>query len=312
VELSIIIPLYNAGAYIKECLDSVVCLKNVEFELIIIDDGSTDDSSDIVKTHEAKNIRYIHQQNSGPACARNRGLQEAIGEFVIFFDADDFIDSEAFYRFFQQAKKLDIDIAIGDGVYMYESRKKRFARNSLPSDIVTDGFSMMGLMQKHRCFRTEVWNHLFRRDFLLRHSLVFDTKRYYGNEDVDFIPRCYIDAKKTVYINEAFYMYRQLDSSLSKIVAIEKINDYHSIITSFQSLSLRYDGAQKDILKRMIYDLYFDMFKSCKSVQCSSFVDGFKRFHTDSRYVLTSYKDIIKSFAYIFLPKLIKIPGRQR
>jgi len=310
VELSIIIPLYNARTYIKECINSILCLKNVEFELIIIDDGSTDDSPEIVKAYEVKNIRYIHQQNSGPACARNRGLQEAIGDYVIFFDADDFIDSQAFYRFFQQAKKLDIDIAIGDGVYIYESGQKRFARNGLPSDIVTDGFSIMGLMQKHRCFRTEVWNHLFRREFLLGYGLRLDTTKYFGNEDVDFIPRCYIKAKKTVYINEAFYMYRQLGSSLSKIVAIEKINDYHSIITSFQSLSLRYDGVQKDILKRMIYDLYFDMFKSCKSVQCSSFVDGFKRFHTDSSYVLTSYKDIIKSFAYIFLPNLIKILER--
>ena len=94
--LSFVIPLYNAGQFISSCLDSifVVALDKGEYEVIVIDDGSTDGGAEVVKEYAAKhgNLRLIQQENSGASAARNCGIEEARGEFIWFVDADDRIE----------------------------------------------------------------------------------------------------------------------------------------------------------------------------------------------------------------------------
>ena len=91
IQVSVIIPVYNAGHYLETCLDSVCAQAVRGLEIICIDDGSTDDSYTILKRYAQRDdrIRIISQVNSGPGSARNRGLREAMGEFVAFLDADD-------------------------------------------------------------------------------------------------------------------------------------------------------------------------------------------------------------------------------
>ena len=88
-KISIIIPLYNKEAAIERTIQSVLCQEFHDFELIVVNDGSTDHSLDVVKGISDERIRIINQQNSGVSAARNRGMNEANGEYVLFLDADD-------------------------------------------------------------------------------------------------------------------------------------------------------------------------------------------------------------------------------
>eukprot|EP01022_Parablepharisma_sp_SALTPOND_P034054 TRINITY_DN90393_c0_g1_i1.p5 TRINITY_DN90393_c0_g1~~TRINITY_DN90393_c0_g1_i1.p5 ORF type:complete len:129 (-),score=15.96 TRINITY_DN90393_c0_g1_i1:41-427(-) len=125
MELSIVIPMYNAEKYIEQCLKSILEIKNISYEVLVVDDGSTDESATIVKSFSDRRLKYIYQENGGPSKARNRGFDEACGEYVVFFDADDFIDAIEFEKFFENIKSLDIDFAVGDAFYFYSDGTTR-------------------------------------------------------------------------------------------------------------------------------------------------------------------------------------------
>lgn len=113
--LSFVIPLYNAGQYIPSCLDSIfaVSLDTCEYEVIVIDDGSTDGGADVVKEYATKhdNLRLIQQENSGASAARNRGIEEARGDFIWFVDADDRIEPkilETVWQIYQEKPETEM------------------------------------------------------------------------------------------------------------------------------------------------------------------------------------------------------------
>lgn len=93
MDLSIIIPVYNVEEYIYDCLYSVLNIDNLNYEIILINDGSTDRSGDIIKEFAKKyhNIKIIEQENKGLSAARNKGIQNAIGEYILFVDSDDYL-----------------------------------------------------------------------------------------------------------------------------------------------------------------------------------------------------------------------------
>lgn len=94
IDLSVIIPVYNASALIGRCLDSILAQKgNYSYEVLLVDDGSTDDSVDVIKSYNNPCFKIYHQQNTGPAAARNRGIEEAKGRYITFIDADDYWES---------------------------------------------------------------------------------------------------------------------------------------------------------------------------------------------------------------------------
>src|SRR6056297_2118486 len=107
--LSVIVPVYNGEKYLKSCLESLAVQTLDNMEVIIIDDGSTDDTTDIARTFEEtyRHFRVVRQQNSGRSAARNRGLDMAKGEFIAFVDADDFLDPMMYKKLFSTAVKRE-------------------------------------------------------------------------------------------------------------------------------------------------------------------------------------------------------------
>lgn len=99
IDISVIIPVYNASALIRRCLDSVLAQKgNYSYDVLLVDDGSTDDSVDVIKSYNNSCFKIYHQQNAGPAAARNKGLKEAKGRYVTFIDADDYWEDTFFEK----------------------------------------------------------------------------------------------------------------------------------------------------------------------------------------------------------------------
>ena len=113
IKISIIIPVYNCEKYLEECLDSVLRQTLKEYEIICVDDGSTDCTIDILKKYAEQDfrIKVLHQKNQGAGVARNLGLKHAEGEYIAFLDSDDYyLDTDALMCMYEICKKNDVDV----------------------------------------------------------------------------------------------------------------------------------------------------------------------------------------------------------
>lgn len=207
--LSIIIPVYNVEAFLAQCLDSVFRLNYTNFEVLCIDDGSTDGSMDILKDYALKypNLRIIHLQHNGASAVRNRGIAEAVGDYLFFLDSDDFIlYPETLLELLQISKKHEVDVCFFNALVNGES----LYVDSMPScNQCLTGSEMMTLFYNScRTIPTPVWVQLFRRSFLIDSHLRQKEDSYH--EDELFTPSLLYLAKKVICINKPVVHYRLL------------------------------------------------------------------------------------------------------
>ena len=192
IKISVIMPIYNAGEYLTRSIGDVLSQTLKELELICVDDGSTDNSLEIVKSFRASDprVRIVTETNSGPAAARNHGIDRAKGEYVIFLDADDFYEKNLLQDLYETAERDNLDIAVAR-FDIYNDSHNKF---SLPTDephgnIFTPG----GVTSKNEhpdyilsSTTGYVWNKLFRTSFIKDKELYFDPELYVF-EDVYFV-----------------------------------------------------------------------------------------------------------------------------
>ena len=114
-KITIIVPVYNSENYIRRCVDSVLRQSFEDFELLLINDGSTDGSLKILREYEKsdKRIRVINQENMGVAKTRNKGIKLASGKYIMFIDNDDYIENDYINKYYNSIKDTDYDIVIG-------------------------------------------------------------------------------------------------------------------------------------------------------------------------------------------------------
>lgn len=110
--ISVVMPIYNVEAYLKECLDSILAQTFLDFEVLAVDDGSKDSSGAILDEYAAKDprIKPIHQVNAGAGAARNNGMAQAQGKYLIFLDSDDFFEPDMFEKMYLKAEETNADI----------------------------------------------------------------------------------------------------------------------------------------------------------------------------------------------------------
>lgn len=127
IKLSVIVPIYNASEYLEKCVDSILNQTEKQIELILVDDGSTDDSGTICDAYgrQDSRVRVIHQKNAGVSVARNAGLQEATGEYIGFVDSDDWILDNMYEELLEKARKTQAQIVMCDAVTVYSDGKKK-------------------------------------------------------------------------------------------------------------------------------------------------------------------------------------------
>lgn len=219
MKISFIIPVYNAEKYIARCLDSIYSQTVRDFEVIVIDDGSTDSSINICKQYKSYGIQIIKQQNSGVSVARNTGLQAAKGEYICFVDADDYISEcliEVTYKLLNQ-----YDIILFGYKEGTESNFK-FKKESITSykTIDTDlkGIKLQCLYPtyselKNTNFRpASSWCKLYNRLFLLSHNIRFE-KNVINSEDAIFNLQTLKHTKSIIRITNILYYYFTNDNN---------------------------------------------------------------------------------------------------
>ncbi len=192
IKVSVIIPIYNAQAYLGAALESILAQDLAELEVICVDDGSTDRSLDVIKAFKERDarIRIITENNAGPATARNKGLSRARGKYVIFLDADDFYEKDLISSLYALSEHAELDVAIAD-FDVYNTKHDRFEHNveSDHFDLLTEGRVVSKSVYPDyilQCATGYVWNKMFRRDFLYENKLSFNTSLKVF-EDVYFV-----------------------------------------------------------------------------------------------------------------------------
>ena len=192
IKVSVIVPIYNAGEYLRPALDSVLTGTLEDIEIICVDDGSTDSSLDIVKEYMERDqrVRIITETNAGPAHARNNGLKRARGEYVAFLDADDFLEPTFLEELYAAAKRSELDIAISN-YDVYDDKKSRFEATAQAeySSIFAGGKVSSKSEYPDEILMSTIgsaWNKIFRRAFVDGMGLQFltDVRMY---EDVYFV-----------------------------------------------------------------------------------------------------------------------------
>lgn len=199
--LSIIIPVFNSEEYLKECIESLIDCKKHNIEIILIDDGSTDSSPKICDDYAIKDkrINVIHQKNSGVSNARNKGIELAIGKYVMFIDSDDMIDQE-WERIVSSEMENDI-------YYISKDIVGDVSKTEMLRYIV-------GFNDKKICFAGP-FSKIFKTEFLRRNKIKFNDKLING-EDMLFNVDALLKCNSFETINDSYYQYRKFQGSATK------------------------------------------------------------------------------------------------
>lgn len=209
-KISVIIPVYNVSKYLRRCLYSVISQTYRQLEIILIDDGSTDGSSEICDEYAKKDNRIvvIHKPNGGVSVARNKGLDIATGDYIGFVDSDDYIHPNMYKVLVDNAEKYDADISIC-GFFQEDTngRFQRYWKDDVLKCLNTTEQIENLLMNKY--FRCSVWDRIFKKELLFGVNFREDVKIY---EDMLFDYEVMKKSHKAVFTSTPMYYYCENDS----------------------------------------------------------------------------------------------------
>lgn len=232
MKLSIILPVYNTGHLVEKAIHSLLNLKNVDLEILCMNDGSTDNSWDKLQEIENKydQVKLINKENEGLSRTRNKGIQEASGDYVYFLDSDDWINTEAFDELLAYCHE-NYDIIHGNFCYVYEDGTTKANKSQLEGVYTGQEFLCQGLLQDKISMASCI--NIFKRDFLMEHELLFFPGIYH--EDEEFNLRVFSYAKRVISKDLTFHMYLQRSGSISndKSKEAKRFND---VITIYESI----------------------------------------------------------------------------
>ena len=310
-KISVIIPVYNGEKYIQRCIDSVFNQTYSNVEIIVVNDGSTDDTENILKKYS--NIVLVNKENEGVSKARNTGLSLATGEYVYFCDADDYLEKDAFEVLINEYDGNDL---LRFGHYVVNDEQKNEKKNN---DDILAGVNLnfdynKQLLEYLISNKTEghLWNYLFKLKVIKDNNILFDEDLFY-QEDVIFLLEYILKIKKIKIISNPFYNYfvnensvtKNIESSVRNLSSVAKLrqksldilkeNNMMKLSTlleqRFLNLQLSYvldyrDKLSKkeyvEVLKRIAtanHEYYLDVLKKPLSKKWKIFINLLKNKH---------------------------------
>ena len=257
MKVSVIVPVYNVEKYIDKCINSLVNQTLKDIEIIIVNDGSPDNSEEIIKKYLKKyqNIKYLKKKNGGMSSARNYGLKYASGEYIGFVDSDDYVSFDMYEKMYNKAKNDDLDMVVCDINYVYPNHTMR-----VDCGIKDDKSSIQDLFINNY---PAVWNKIFKKSIFDDNNLEFKTGVWF--EDVEFIYRILAYVKKFGVIHETFNQYVQREGSITHTVSL-KIYDYidnmNGIIEFYKKRKI-YENYKKVLEYVYVRYLYATFINGC-------------------------------------------------
>ena len=258
MKVSVIVPVYKVEQYISKCLDSLVNQTLEDMEIIVVNDGSPDNSEKIIKDYakKYKNIKYLKKENGGLSSARNFGLKHATGEYIGFVDSDDYVDKRMYQMMYEKAIEASADLVVCDLNYVYEDKEEKAYSN-----IKTDTTDIKSIMNN---IYPAAWNKLYKKE-------LFDNEVYFKEgvwyEDVEFIYRLLPYVNKIGVVHEHFYKYIQRENSIIRTIdkrLYNYIDNWNGILEFYKKRDL-YISYEKELEYSYVRYLYATFIKqACK------------------------------------------------
>ncbi len=261
VSVSIIIPVYNAAEYLAECLDSVLNQTEQSLEVLCIDDGSTDNSLQILQKYQQTDsrVRVLTQKNQGSGPARNRGMREACGKYIAFLDADDFWhDMLVLQKIVRAADERSCNIT---GAFLGNFKNNTYERAGLHLEYFDGktGGRWIDFREEQNCFY--YYSYLYRREFLLNNNLFFPA--YYRFQDPPFLTQALVRACSYYVVPVDWYCYRitykntfstpeKTIDFLKGVLDVMELAKTHDLQKLSAEMSFQIDMAQPHIISGMI------------------------------------------------------------
>ncbi len=312
-KISLIIPVYNVQEYIEKALQSVANQTFKDFEVIIVNDGSKDQSVEIAKKFINKydNFKLINQENQGLSAARNTGLREAKGEYIAFIDSDDFIESNFLEELYNLAVDNDADISYCNykiyypkmnwSLYMpFASRSKVYSKQKALKTLILDV-----------TLHYYAWNKLYKRTLFTDNNIEFPDMFF---EDIATTPRLLYFANKCAVSSKGLYHYTRRKGSILSTMNVKKVNDYTTslgIIRNFIDKQGEYD-KYKTILKiyglRVMLVNYYSIFDMhFREMNFNGMATNIKRSNESIKYFVgENYKTV--DDVVVKMPYEIQVP----
>jgi len=259
--ISIIIPIYNVEQYLRDCLNSVVAQTYPDYEVICVNDGSTDGSLLIINEFKEKHaqITIITQQNKGLSAARNVGIKAAKGDYLFFLDSDDWIEPDSIMILAE--KQNGEDLICFNGRRYFENGTNEEPDSGIEETKLTswEYYCKYALVRRKFHFVCSVLR-LYRREYLLEKKLFFEENIYH--EDNLFTPLACYYARKVKVIPDCLYMYRIREGSIMQTSNVQKLFDMIRVANKLSDFFIPIKNIDKRQLYREIAGNYFRAFMS--------------------------------------------------
>lgn len=248
-KISVIIPVFNCEKFLGRCLSSIVNQTFKDLEIIVINDGSTDNSKNIIESFDDNRIKYYYQNNSGISATRNKGMKLANGEYISFIDSDDWLDNNYFEKMYSTAIKYNADIAVSGIIRLHKAHKKyilKFDKETVTDNII-EKIELCGVPEK-----SYVWNKLYKADVLKNSNIKFAVNRLY--EDVLFTPQILNESGYLITVPNTYYYYWRHNNSIVTQKSEKAQKDSHDM-QKLRDEYLRENGINIDKF-RVAYKRY--------------------------------------------------------
>lgn len=259
-KVSIIVPVYNVEKFLDRCLNSLINQTLKEIEIICINDGSVDNSLQILEKFAKQDdrITILNQKNSGQSTARNRGIDKASGIYLGFVDSDDWVDLNYFEKLYTSAEKYNCDMAVSGIIRLHKWNKKfhlKFEEEKV-TDNTDEKFEICDVPEL-----SYVWNKIYKRESFMSKNLRFEEGIFF--EDVIMTPKILYSLGKLITVPDTYYYYwRNPNSTVTKRTdkvnndsiyahnkAMEFIKEHNIDISSHEPITKRYKFLGFTILK---------------------------------------------------------------
>ncbi len=240
-DISIIVPVYNAEKYLKKCLDSLVNQTKKELEFILINDGSTDKSEEIIKTYKDKRIKYFKNKNQGIGKTRNFGIEKSSGKYLMFLDSDDYFSNDACEILYKEAEKEKADLIVFDYYRVEKGNLNEVKIESFNATNIKADSSLLLKINLGPC------NKIYKTDLIKNNGIKFEESLKY--EDTLFVVKAIYNAQKIIKLNR-FLHYYMIHEKSETTVRDERVFDILKIVDKIRKY-LKNDELIKDSVDKL-------------------------------------------------------------
>ena len=257
-KLTVIVPAYNVEKYIEKCLASLVNQTYKNLKILVVNDGSTDNTKQIIEKYEKEyeNLKLLNKKNGGLSSARNFGLKNTKTKYVTFVDGDDYLELNTYEVIMKKIEEEKADLGIFNFKKVYS---QKIINSKLDEKIYNKNF-LKYLFSKSIEADIVVWNKIFKTDIILKNQIYFENRAYF--EDTGFIFRYLYFIKKVSLVELPLYNYIQRENSITKKfnpIIINSCENTYKIIKEFYIENNKYEKYRNEIedmyLRMKIYTL---------------------------------------------------------